>query len=349
MKRDYDIIYLTNTPSFYKLNLCEAIAKRGVRILLVFYGYGAEAVNRQMEHGEWSFDYHFLHEGDSHKRNKAKTFLRLCRLMHGIKARMVLYAGWLAPEYNLYSLFSAKKRNVVINESRGEDVGLEGLKGAVKRCVINRMKGALPSGIPQKELFTKLDFKGLIECTGSVGIIRKEPFTPKKNPNYPLRYLYVGRLVSAKNLALLIRVFNRLGLPLTIVGAGTDEAMLKGMAGSNITFQGFVNNDELGEIYQQHDVFILPSNYEPWGLVVEEALYWGLPVIVSEKVGCGPDMVRAYGSGFFFKHDDEESLAVAIGEMQRCYPDVRKKVLAIDWDKRENDQVEAYLKILKSL
>ena len=77
--------------------------------------------------------------------------------------------------------------------------------------------------------------------------------------------------------------------------------------------------------------------------------YWGLPVIVSEKVGCGPDMVRAYGSGFFFKHDDEESLAVAIGEMQRCYPDVRKKVLAIDWDKRENDQVEAYLKILKSL
>ena len=73
--------------------------------MLVLYGYGAEAVNRQMEHGEWSFDYHFLHEGDSHKRNKAKTFLRLCRLMHGIKARMVLYAGWLAPEYNLYSLF----------------------------------------------------------------------------------------------------------------------------------------------------------------------------------------------------------------------------------------------------
>ena len=71
MKRDYDIVYLTNTPSFYKLNLCEAIAKRGVRILLVLYGYGAEAVNRQMEHGEWSFDYHFLHEGDSHKRNKA--------------------------------------------------------------------------------------------------------------------------------------------------------------------------------------------------------------------------------------------------------------------------------------
>lgn len=59
MKRDYDIVYLTNTPSFYKLNLCEAIAKRGVRIMLVLYGYGAEAVNRQMEHGEWSFDYHF--------------------------------------------------------------------------------------------------------------------------------------------------------------------------------------------------------------------------------------------------------------------------------------------------
>ena len=82
-------------------------------------------------------------------------------------------------------------------------------------------------------------------------------------------------------------------------------------------------------MYQAHDVFILPSTYEPWGLVVEEALYWGLPVIVSNRVGAGPDMVRDLHTGEIFDIEDPESLGKAIREISANYTKYRKAILAI--------------------
>lgn len=91
---------------------------------------------------------------------------------------------------------------------------------------------------------------------------------------------------------MLIKAFNENGKPLTIIGTGSKEAEYKALAKSNITFLGFVDNNKLKDIYVNCDCFILPSNSEPWGLVVEEALYNGLPVIVSDMVGCNVDMVK---------------------------------------------------------
>lgn len=347
MKREYDIVYLTNTPSFYKLNLCEALAIKGVRLLLVLYGYGSEAVNRDLKEEWLNYDFEFINEGDSNSRNKFKTFLRLCKLMHGIKAKKIIYAGWLAAEYNLYSLFSPKKRNVVINESRAEDSDMSGFKGKLKRIVISRMSAALPSGEPQKELFDQIGFCGQVECTGSVGLFAKGKRQIRERASNPPHFLYVGRLTDVKNLEFLVRAFTKWSwLPLTIVGKGENEAKLKSIAGPNISFTGFIENDNLAKIYEEHDVFILPSKYEQWGLVVEEALYRGLPVLISEKVGCGPNMVRDLHSGFFFRHDDEQSLRWAIDELFRTWTQTRRNVLNIDWDKREEDQINAYIKIL---
>lgn len=142
MKRQYDIVYLTNTPSFYKLNLCDAIARKGVKVLLVLYGYGSEAVNTELsDSSRWSFDYEFINSGDSNTRNKLTVFRNLRRLMGGIEARTILYAGWLAPEYNLFSFFSPRSKNVVVCESSELDVDLFGLKGWIKRLIIGRMGG----------------------------------------------------------------------------------------------------------------------------------------------------------------------------------------------------------------
>ena len=166
----YDFVYLTNTPSFYKLNLCNRIAETN-SILLVLYGYGNEAVNTVLkDHAETKFDYVFLSEGDSNRRNKVTVFVKLLRLMRKVKCRKVLYAGWMAPEYNLYSFLSPKRKNVMVCESSEFDVSFSGIAGWIKRAVINRMGVALPSGIPHKQLFDNLGFKGQVKVTGSVGI-----------------------------------------------------------------------------------------------------------------------------------------------------------------------------------
>lgn len=349
MKKEYDFVFLSNTPSFYKINLCEAIAKNGYKLLLVLYGYGSEAVNKQLsDRDSIPFDFYFINNGNTNCRNRLVTFIRLWQHMRSIKAKKVLYSGWLTPEYNLFAFISPRKRNIIINESPIWLISVKGIYGLIKLSIIQRMSRALPSGTPHLDFFKKIGFKGKTEITGSVGIISKKshllkPTTEKRD----LKYLCVARLIDCKNLSFLIEQFNMNGLPLTIVGQGELEAELKAMAKPNISFAGFIDNDRLGEIYQSHDVFILPSTYEAWGLVVEEALYWGLPVIVSNRVGSGPDMVSNLHTGVIFDVERPESFTEAICKLSSNYAQYREAVLAIDWDERERRQVQAYINLLK--
>jgi glycosyltransferase involved in cell wall biosynthesis len=345
MKRKYDIVYLTNTPSFYKLNLCNEIA-RSHSLLLVLYGYGNEAINKELNaSGNSGFDYYFLNEGDSNKRNKWQTFWNLLKLMTHVKYRKVIYAGWLAPEYNLYAFLSPKKRNVMVCESSVFDVSFRGIPGIIKKAIINRMGAVLPSGKPHDDLFKSIEFQGKRNITGSVGIFNKLN-RKEKTIHRPLRYLYAGRLVDVKNIILLVEEFNDNGKPLTIVGSGPLEEDLKQSANDNISFTGFIDNEKLGEIYQAHDVFVLPSCSETWGLVVEEAIYWGLPVIVSDKVGSSVDMVKDLGTGLIFQSKSGESLHAAIEEVERLFDGYCSNVAKVDWNQRDKNQLEAYRSLL---
>lgn len=345
MKKKYDFVYLTNTPSFYKLNLCNEIAKE-YSVLLVLYGYGSEAVNTILNKNiKTRCDYIFLYKGDSNKRNKTLVFFRLLHLMSKIRCKKIIYSGWVAPEYNLYSLISPKRKNVIVCESSILDVSFKGIAGLIKKLIINRMSAALPSGQPHDQLFQAVGFKGQRNITGGVGIFYKKQHQ-RKEKHIPLRYIYVGRLVDVKNIGLLIKEFNNNGKPLTVVGDGPLKADLKNAANPNIVFTGFIKNEQLGEIYQTHDVFILPSLYEPWGLVVEEAIYWGLPVIVSDHVGCSIDMVQELNTGLIFRSNDIASLHAAVVEMETRYDEFCQAVNHVDWVSREKRQIAAYTSLL---
>lgn len=343
--RTYDYVYLTNTPSFYKLNLCDKLGEAGLKGLLVFYGYGGEAVNVALnDASKWHFDFQFLHNGDSHRRSFFSTFMSLRRLMRTVECKKVLFSGWLANEYNLYSLFSPRRKNVVVVESTICESQVSGLKGWIKKRILRRMSSALPSGMRHTELLTELGFKGRMTETGSVGILNK-PNRVLKAKSYPeeFRYLYVGRLIDCKNLEFIINCFNASGRKLTIVGAGELDRKLRNMAGPNIKFLGFIDNGQLKDIYSSHDIFLLPSKSEPWGLVVEEAIYFGMPVIVSNNVGSGPEMVETLGTGLVFTFNDAADFEAKCLEMERNYAKFAEASAAVDFDDRERQQIKAYI------
>lgn len=347
-KRHYDIVYLTNTPSFYKLKLMDEVARRGVKVLLVFYGYGSEAVNKDLSNGSgWAFDFHFLHEGDAAFRSKWRTFRRLRKLMNDIDARKVIFSGWLAPEYNLYAMMSPRRRNVMVVESTIAESAVTGVKAWVKRKVVGRMSYALPCGKAHLELIKALGYKGDYRFTGSVGIINKPCVRPVKATasaidDKNLRCLYVGRLIDCKNLEWLVAQFNESGRALTIAGSGELEDRLKSSAKSNIYFNGFVNNEQLGGLYSSHDLFILPSKSETWGLVVDEALWHGLPVIVSDMVGSGNELVADTGAGRIFRLGDSAGFEECLRDIAANYAAYVDKVNAIDFTVRDAAQVSAY-------
>src|SRR5262249_45910530 len=80
----------------------------------------------------------------------------------------------------------------------------------------------------------------------------------------------------------------------------------------NVVFTGFVNQSELPALYAAADVFALPSENEPWGLAVNEAMCAGLPVVVSREVGCVADLVQNGVNGYAPDAGDIDGLARAL-------------------------------------
>ena len=129
------------------------------------------------------------------------------------------------------------------------------------------------------------------------------------------KFLYVGRVVECKNIEVILNAFvstfeKNTNVFLDIVGDGDLLPQYKQTYRKykNITFSGKCVGESLIEKYHSADAFILPSVYEPWGLVVNEALSAGLPVIVSDKVGARFDLVEGKDTGFVFKWDDVDEL-----------------------------------------
>ncbi len=80
----------------------------------------------------------------------------------------------------------------------------------------------------------------------------------------------------------------------------------------DVRFFGFRNQSELPTLYDLCDVFVLPSILEPWGLAVNEAMSVGRAIVVSDQVGCGPDLVKSGINGFVYRAGDIAALAFAL-------------------------------------
>jgi glycosyltransferase involved in cell wall biosynthesis len=132
--------------------------------------------------------------------------------------------------------------------------------------------------------------------------------------------LFASKLLARKRCADLLRAFARLdrdGLGprpfLIVAGDGQEAAALRELAttldlAGNVAFIGFQNQAQLPELYWASDIFVLPSDNEPWGLVVNEALSAGCAVVVAEDVGAVADLVRPGVNGFTFPAGDVAAL-----------------------------------------
>lgn len=129
-------------------------------------------------------------------------------------------------------------------------------------------------------------------------------------------FIFVGRLIHEKSLDLLINSFQSLQLRewgLIIIGSGELEGSLKKMTTSDkVYFEGGKNWREVAHYFSASDVLVLPSNSEPWGLVVNEAMSCALPVITSDACGASYDLVLNRNTGIVFPKNNREELELAM-------------------------------------
>lgn len=140
------------------------------------------------------------------------------------------------------------------------------------------------------------------------------------DPDLPA-IIYASKFERRKRPGDLLTAYARLraegiAAQLVLVGSGPLEGDLKRRVMDSIIpdviFPGFLNQAELPAVYAASDLFVLPSSNEPWGLVVNEAMCAGLPIVLSKEIGCAEDLVQAGVNGATFRAGDVAGLAEAM-------------------------------------
>jgi glycosyltransferase involved in cell wall biosynthesis len=149
--------------------------------------------------------------------------------------------------------------------------------------------------------------------------VRKDAGARRRLLGLPPRFfLYVGRVVLEKGVFELLRAYGTLSeelkaeIGLVFVGEGPARAELMRRAPDGVQFKGFAQRDELAGYYGLADAFVFPTHSDPWGLVVNEAMACGLPIVASSAAGCVADLVKDGWNGRVFPRRGVEELAVAM-------------------------------------
>lgn len=137
-----------------------------------------------------------------------------------------------------------------------------------------------------------------------------EKWFPKNEKSSGEYFLVVSRLVSYKKIDIVIKAFNRLGLPLKIVGDGKERQPLRELANKNIEFLGQLSDRELLECYQNCKALVFPQE-EDFGITPLEAQACGKPVIAFGKGGALETVVNGK-TGLFFNDQTADGLIKAI-------------------------------------
>ena len=234
----------------------------------------------------------------------------------------------------LAALIWAKARekiSVMMSESSHHDKGRSPLQEWGKRQIVRRFDAALVGGqrqkeyaaflgIPEERIFVGYDVVDNEHFARGAAQAREQEEFLRRQHGLPESYfLAVSRFIAKKNLPFLMdayaryrRQVGRSSWDLVLCGSGSMEAVLQEQARDipGVHFPGFKQADELPLYYGLASAFILPSShFEQWGLVVNEAMACGLPVLVSRTCGCAPDLVQEGVNGFTFDPQDVDALA----------------------------------------
>ena len=244
---------------------------------------------------------------------------------------------------------------VIMSESARQDEPRTGWKEMLKRRIVGLYSAALVGGqrhvdylvelgMPRERIFTGYDVVDNDYFARRTAEIRNSnpPQADEIRKNYGLPesyFLASARFIGKKNLPKLIQAYaeyrrssqtaGNARWDLVLLGDGPLREALNSQLSTlnvneHVTLTGFKPYEELPIYYGLAKAFVHASTTEQWGLVVNEAIASGLPVIVSNRCGCAPELVN--GNGFTFDPDNEAELVARLLEMASLSDNVRKQL-----------------------
>jgi glycosyltransferase involved in cell wall biosynthesis len=289
----------------------------------------------------------------SHRELRAALWPRL----NALQPDLLAIQGWSYP-YALAPLLWALQRGtptITLSESQQIDFARSRWREMLKRRIVHLFQAGLVGGTPHADYLLKL---GMPKTQIFLGydVVDNDHFhsgaeAARASPRptgLPTRYFLAScRFIPKKNLGVLISAYAayKAAAPadhwsLVILGDGVQRPSLEQLCKElnvvdTVLMPGFKSYSELPVYYAWAGAFILPSSIEQWGLVVNEAMAAGLPVLVSDRCGCATDLVRNGENGFTFSPNDTLQLTELMTQIahncDRQRMSERSREIIADW------------------
>lgn len=271
----------------------------------------------------------------------AESCRAIGRALDQLNPDLLLVQGW-SDTYALAPLYWCARTGipaVVASESQSSDAPRRTWKEFIKRRIVSRFASGLVGGAAHVEYLATLGLKSSQIFTGydvvdndhfalGAAEARRDADAVRRRLELPERYFLAScRFIPKKNLARLIRafaVYRRAagpgGCDLVLLGDGAERNALEQLVlelgvQACVSMPGFKPYQELPAYYGLAEAFVHASTTEQWGLVVNEAMACGLPLIVSNRCGCVPDLVQPGRNGITVDPWDVAGLAAALHNM----------------------------------
>ncbi|MCZ2397329.1 MAG: glycosyltransferase family 4 protein [Chitinophagales bacterium] len=346
MKR---LAVITTHPIQYNAPWFRLLVQRKIIAIKVFYTWSQVEHQQKFDPGfgkhiQWDipvlegYDYTFVN--NISKEPGSKTFYgidnpTLTEEVEAWNPDAVLAFGWKFKSH-LKAMKYFHGRIPVLFRGDSHLLGRgSGLKGFIRKLVLKRVfkniDYSLYVGQLNKQYFLSAGMQEaqLVHCPHTIDIdffsvndetrhkaelLRQQLRIPEKD----LVFFFAGKFEDIKNPFLLLEAAKEIkdsSVHFVFTGNGPLEEEMKRSAGTNIHFMDFQNQQAMPAVYQMCDIYVLCSRSETWGLAVNEAMACGKPVLVSDRCGCGPDLVEEDETGWIFKSGDKEDLKNKIEEI----------------------------------
>ena len=184
------------------------------------------------------------------------------------------------------------------------------------KLLIIRAKGVLAVSIFAEDYFKSLGVQS--NKIYRFGYFRKvKPNLQNQLINKVPQFIFVGQLIERKGVMILLEAIKNVyqtdkSFHLTIIGTGELETVLKDFINKNqlqntVTLLGVINSENVINYIEKADLLILPSIFDGWGMVVNEALQSNVPVLISDQCGA-KELIKSDYNGLIFKTNDTKSL-----------------------------------------
>jgi 1,2-diacylglycerol 3-alpha-glucosyltransferase len=278
---------------------------------------------------------------DWEKAGQLKLASAVWQKLAELKPAAVLVPGWYTAPALASALWAKlhRKRSILMSETTEGDYKRVWWKESLKSLLVTQLFDfGIAGGLPHMRYLKRLGFSpdriGRFYDVVDNRFYQERADAARQSPqlrsaqSLPDQYfLYVGRLAPEKNLTACLKAFaayrrSEGTWDLVLVGDGPEREDLKERCleldiSEHVIFAGLKTAPETTLYYAFAKCFLLPSTREPWGLVVNEAMASGLPVLVSNRCGCVEDLVEEGGNGFLFDPTDDSQLThemLKIGE-----------------------------------